>query len=176
MIERYSLPNYCSYTSGDGIFRSDGTLGRTYHFFRFSSNFNFNKKSICWKLTEQDKKMLLNDFNSLIFPTKGNIVYYIKFYGKGNKIRTRRIRNDIRKYICKQHCVNCGTTTNIECDHKNDLALEQNDTRVLDIKTQTIYDFQPLCKHCNCVKRNVKKKMMKTGKRQGPPLDSLHHL
>ena len=75
----------------------------------------------------------------------------------------------IKNEICKLPCASCGTTTGIECDHKNDLALEQNDERVLNIITQTIDDFQPLCKHCNDVKRAVKAKMKKEKKRQPAP-------
>jgi hypothetical protein len=38
------------------------------------------------------------------------------------------------------------------CDHKNDLY---NDARVLDVETQRLDDFQPLCNHCNLQKRQV---------------------
>ena len=48
-------------------------------------------------------------------------------------------------------CVVCGTRKTI-CDHKNDLY---NDERVLQIKTQTIDEFQSLCNHCNLQKRQI---------------------
>ena len=54
--------------------------------------------------------------------------------------------------------------TNIECDHKNDL---KNNKRVLIKETQILDDFQPLCKHCNDVKRAIKTKMLKLNKRIG---------
>ena len=177
-INRYTLPGYCAYTSGDGIFRNDGTLGKKYKFCRFSPNFDPDRKtSRCWDLTDEDREMLLNDWKTLSFPTKeeegyrggGSTVYYIKFYGMGVKRRTAAIRADIRRTICSMACVSCGTTTGVECDHKNDLVLEQNDERVLNTKTQTVEDFQPLCKHCNDVKRAVKSKMMKEKKRQKAP-------
>ena len=49
-------------------------------------------------------------------------------------------------------CVVCGSTAEIVCDHKNDLY---NDERVLNVKTQLVDDFQPLCNHCNLQKRQV---------------------
>ena len=49
-------------------------------------------------------------------------------------------------------CVVCGTSSEIVCDHKNDLY---NDDRVLDTLTQKLDDFQPLCNHCNLQKRQV---------------------
>ena len=61
-------------------------------------------------------------------------------------------------------CVNCGSSTDLQCDHKNGLY---NDLRVLDIKTQTLDDFQSLCQHCNCQKRQVEKKTKETSKRYG---------
>lgn len=72
-----------------------------------------------------------------------------------HSIRTNIINRPIRKDIIdeykKQSCVVCGTQKTI-CDHKNDLY---NDNRVLESKTQTLDDFQPLCNHCNLQKRQV---------------------
>ena len=177
-IERYGLPEYCAYTSGDGIFRNDSSLGRSYKFCRFSPNFNLNgRTSRSWDLTDEDRQMLQNDHATLIFPAlgeegyrgAGRTVYYIRFYGIGVQRRLHAIREDIRIAITSRPCVSCGTTTGVECDHKNDLVLEQNDERVLNTQTQREDDFQPLCKHCNCVKRAVKAKMMREGRRQGAP-------
>ena len=61
-------------------------------------------------------------------------------------------------------CVSCGSRSNIEIDHKNDLY---NDPRVWDLYTQTLDDFQPLCKHFNDQKRQIVKKMKETNKRYG---------
>jgi hypothetical protein len=74
---------------------------------------------------------------------------------------TRPIKDSIGKEIRSQKCVSCGTTSNIICDHKNDLY---NDPRVLNIKTQLITDFQPLCGHCNLQKRQVCKDEYKNEK------------
>jgi hypothetical protein len=58
--------------------------------------------------------------------------------------------------------LHCGKSNDTVVDHKNDLY---NDPRVLDMKTQTIDDFQPLCNGCNLIKRAYNVKMLKTGKR-----------
>ena len=59
-------------------------------------------------------------------------------------------------------CANCFSTENIECDHKNDL---KNNPMVLCSATQTIDDFQPLCKQCNDLKRSWKSRMSDSDKR-----------
>lgn len=77
-------------------------------------------------------------------------------------------KNTVKRPICKNiqteitglSCVVCGTHATI-CDHKNDLY---NDIRVLDVKTQLITDFQPLCNHCNLQKRQVCKMEEQTNK------------
>jgi 5-methylcytosine-specific restriction endonuclease McrA len=74
----------------------------------------------------------------------------------------RPIRMDIRKTLKDKSCVVCGSHSDIVIDHKNDLY---NDPRVLDVKTQVIEDFQPLCNHCNLQKRSVAVKTRQTGKR-----------
>ena len=96
--------------------------------------------------------------------------------GKIQKIRTngfnsnylygheRPIRYDIHKYYKSNRCVVCGSQSDLVTDHKNDLY---NNPRVLDIKTQTLHDFQCLCNHCNLQKRQIAKKTMETGKRYG---------
>jgi hypothetical protein len=50
--------------------------------------------------------------------------------------------------------------TDIEVDHKNGLY---NDPRVLNLKTQTLDDFQSLYSHCNKKKRETIKVMKETG-------------
>lgn len=167
LINRYKLPEGLYYTSGDGIFRNDSDLGKKYKFFRFSPSIDFEKKkSYCWKLTEEDKEMLLKIHETIHYTNKtGPRVEYIQFFGKcENIIYHEPPRNDIISNIRKRPCANCGTKTNIECDHKNDL---KNDIRVMKKETQTIDDFQSLCKHCNDRKRAVKEEMLKTNKRIG---------
>jgi hypothetical protein len=168
LIQRYELPDCLKYTSGDGIFRNDATLGKTYKFFRFSPTINFETKcSNSWILSDDDKVMIKGIHSSITFPEKsGQTTHHIQFFGKGDQIDDQGIREDIKCEIKKKPCASCGTSTQIECDHKNDLKNEQ---RVLNRKTQTIDDFQALCKHCNDVKRAMLKKTKDTGKRQPSP-------
>lgn len=93
-----------------------------------------------------------------------------KSYGKNNRkevaaVRTTGFRLDtklqgpseeIKKVINLQRCVMCSTSTSIECDHK--------DGRKTSISDE-LKDFQPLCSHCNKVKRERCKECKKTGKR-----------
>ena len=181
LIDRYGLKEElpaAHYTSGDSVFRSEGPLGKEYKIFRISSELDLTCKSSCWDLTEEDEEMITKIHAECIFPKKGDKNYHncqtkhwIKFFGKGNKIIDQGIKPEIRKEICKLSCAHCPTTSKIECDHKNDL---KNDPRVLSWDTQTMDDFQPLCKHCNCVKRNLKKKMLRLKKRIGAKSLGLH--
>ena len=88
---------------------------------------------------------------------KRNGIIGIFVFSKRTNIPSRPIRNSIRSQIITQQCVMCGTTSSVECDHKNDLY---NDPRVLDSIQQNIDDFQPLCRHCNLVKRQIHVKEM----------------
>lgn len=84
---------------------------------------------------------------------KGKGIKYYKVFGKcDTDAKTRYIRPDIRAYYKNKSCVSCGTNSNIEIDHKNGLY---NNPRINNVSTQTIEDFQPLCKHCNDVKRQT---------------------
>lgn len=82
----------------------------------------------------------------------GKAIIGIYVHSKKEKKNTRPIKKSIKDIIKKKSCVSCGTTSDIVCDHKNDLY---NDERVLNTKTQEINDFQPLCNHCNLQKRQV---------------------
>jgi len=173
-----TLPVYAQYSSGDGIFRSDGDLGKVYKFCRFSKKFPSDIGKIkriisrSWEdnITEEEITMLKNDHDELIegdlWPgTKG--VKYIKFYGLSPKsLNDEGIRKDILIAIKKLPCDSCGTTHSIECDHKNSLW---NDPRIRKKETQSINDFQPLCKHCNDTKRQSDTRLRIEGKRQPAP-------
>ena len=91
-------------------------------------------------------------------------IKYIRSFGKfdASSDKTRAIRKDILEYYKTKSCVNCGSNAELQCDHKNGLY---NDPRVLNLETQTLDDFQSLCRHCNCQKRQVEKKTRETGKR-----------
>lgn len=101
---------------------------------------------------------LLNDFMNNY---KGNGIIGIFVFSERMNIQTRPINKHIHKQIVCNPCVSCGSRSEIVCDHKNDLY---NDPRVLNEKTQTLDDFQPLCNHCNLVKRQVCKDEIKNGK------------
>ena len=76
--------------------------------------------------------------------------------GQDLKRFNRTIRNDIRKRLTSPdaRCVHCGTAVDLEVDHKNDL---HNDMRVSNLNTQSLDDFQTLCRHDNQVKREAAK-------------------
>ena len=174
LIVRHTLPSGLAWTSGDGIFRNDGTLGKKYKFFRFAPLLNFsNQHSCCWEMTDEDEARVKVIHSSLTFPKKddpmykgaGTTVYYIQFFGtvKDDEVIDKGIHSAIRKEICKGRCAHCGTTKDIQCDHKNDL---KNDLLVVtDLNNQTLADFQPLCRRCNIMKARAKAVMLKTGKR-----------
>jgi hypothetical protein len=172
MIRRYDLPAPWAYTSGDGIFRSDSTLGRKHKFCRFGAKFDgYRRISQAWRLciTDGETKMLEKEHSTLIFPEKpGVAVHYIKFYGHAPPIVNEGIRRDIVKAITALPCASCGTSTGIECDHKNDLWI-YNDQRIGYKEQQLLGDFQPLCKHCNDVKRAVLARTNNEQKRQPAP-------
>ena len=94
---------------------------------------DFKKKSRCWNLIQSDKEMLTRIHSNLIFYKSGNTVEYIQFFGlSDNPIIDQGIHPNIKKMISKLPCVNCATSKDIECDHKNDL---KNDPRVLNLDT-----------------------------------------
>ena len=92
----------------------------------------------------------------------GNGIQYLFIYGIQNENATRPIGDAVREHFKNASCVACGSTCNIEIDHKNGLY---NNPRVLNVHTQTVEDFQPLCKHCNDQKRQTYKEMKRTGVR-----------
>jgi hypothetical protein len=100
---------------------------------------------------------LLNEFKN---NNDGNGIIGIYVHSKRTNNQNRNIRDNIKKQITSLSCVICGTTATI-CDHKNDLY---NDINVLDLETQTINDFQPLCNHCNLQKRQICKIEKQTGR------------
>lgn len=189
MIERYTLPPPYAYTSGDGHFRSDSDLGKKFKFFRYTKRFPethakiLTKCSVAWRpsITEEEIEMLRRDHAELssnnmfrIEQSNGQRIstvstQFIKFYGEAEeRVGGSGIRPDIKRIIFTKPCANCGTRNGIECDHKNDMFLE-NEPRLSDMSQQTLGDFQPLCKHCNDVKREVKARTLRENKRQPAP-------
>lgn len=127
------------------------------------------------------KKEFIGDYSRLYFTNgcnwmrslRGQYLYEtrgrgddwtIKLIGKDNGYSNRNIRVDIIREITSKTCAHTGfssTTQNgIECDHKNG---RYDDLNVLDIKTQKIEDFQPLCRQANLQKRSDCKSCKNSG-------------
>jgi len=73
------------------------------------------------------------------------------------QMRGVAIPKEVRQALSKLSCVHCGTSSNIEIDHKNgrkDFNLDNS-----------VDAFQPLCKHCNVLKRERCKKCEESQKR-----------
>lgn len=99
----------------------------------------------------------------------------VKLCGFKNKFTfNQAIRKDIRDYYKEKKCVCCGAKLDIEIDHKDG---RKDNERVSNQETQLLSDFQPLCKHCNDLKRQICKECKATGKRfngreiAGNPID-----
>jgi hypothetical protein len=124
---------------------------------KFNYSVVFNKKTTRYSEHEDEiPEMLLKEFLETV---KGNGIIGIFVHSVRSTVDPNRpIRPDISLQIKSESCVVCGTQQTV-CDHKNDLY---NDPRVLDMKTQTISDFQPLCNHCNLQKRQVCKREEQT--------------
>ncbi len=96
--------------------------------------------------------------------TKGNGIDRIRLNGYKNEednLGSQIIRADIKKYYKQKKCVILGTS-NPEVDHKNGW---KNDANVMNPKTQTLNDFQPLSKAANDAKRQFCKECRMSGKR-----------
>ena len=91
-----------------------------------------------------------------LYETYGRGYYWsIKLTGRDNGYTNRSVRADIIREMTYRVCSHTGfsgTTQNgMECDHKNG---RYDDINALDIDTQTIEDFQPLCRQANLQKRS----------------------
>ncbi len=100
--------------------------------------------------------------------TSGNSIDAIRTVGFNNSISfNQSIRADIKEFYKKQKCVMLGISgnsenTKIEIDHKDG---RKTNSRVSDVATQKMEDFQPLCKAANDAKRQICKKCKETNKR-----------
>lgn len=100
--------------------------------------------------------------------TAGNSIDAIRLNGfKKEDTFSQAIRKDIKEFYKDQRCVMLGVTgfsenTKIEIDHKDG---RKDDWRVSNPDTQSLDDFQPLCKAANDVKRQICKNCKQTNKR-----------
>lgn len=119
------------------------------------------KFNFLWNITNDEKSIIFNDFEK--FPVSpGQSIELIQIVGEKPPELSRPIRSDIKRHFKDKPCCVCGKKSELVCDHKNDLY---NDPRVLNIKTQTIDDFQSLCNSCNLQKRQICKKSKATNTR-----------
>ena len=124
-----------------------------------------NGGSWCRASSSLAKKYIV-EFDKSI--TSGNSIDAVRLAGLRTDITfNQNIRQDIRDYYKTQRCVMLGVcgfseNTKIEIDHKDG---RKEDWRVSNPATQSLVDFQPLCKAANDVKRQICKVCKQTGKR-----------
>lgn len=106
------------------------------------------------KYSENDEDIIPSNLLNEFIMQNNDVIGIIGIYVHSKRINkiNRQIKDKILKKIKQNNCVVCGTTSDIICDHKNDLY---NDERVLNLETQIIEDFQSLCNHCNLQKRQI---------------------
>jgi len=134
-----------------------------------------NGKVVClWDVDEEEEALVEKEMQAHAEPRPGVNIQYMKVFGVKEPDKAHPIRADIKQFYQQQACCVCGSTSELVCDHKNDLY---NDPRVLSTETQVLEDFQSLCNHCNLQKRQVSRVTRSTGKRYGasqiPSLRSL---
>jgi len=127
---------------------------------KFNYSVIYSKKQPSLYSENDDDKIPTDILNEFLKTNKGTGIIGIFVHSRRTNIQKRPISKNIHKEITSMSCVVCGTVNTI-CDHKNDLY---NDVRVLNLDTQLIHDFQPLCNHCNLQKRQVCKTECLTGK------------
>lgn len=124
-----------------------------------------NGGSWCRASSSLAKKYIV-EFDKSI--TKGNSIDAVRLLGlKKEETFNQNIRSDIRDYYKDKRCVMLGVrgfseNTKIEIDHKDG---RKEDWRVSNSATQSLEDFQPLCKAANDVKRQICKECKLTGQR-----------
>lgn len=122
-----------------------------------------NGGSWCRKSSSLQKTYIV-EFDKMI--TSSNSIDAIRLVGFNKNFHFRQsIRNDIRDYYKNKSCVITGANGNsentiIEIDHKDG---QKNNERVSNTDTQTLSDFQPLCKAANDIKRQICKNCILSG-------------
>jgi hypothetical protein len=121
--------------------------------------------SYLWDVEPDEQHSIENEMKSqCVYQSFGYYIKYLKICGLKENNNARPIRSDIKRHYKNLPCCACGRTTELICDHKNDLY---NDPKVLNIKTQTLDDFQSLCNSCNLLKRQISKWTVQNKKRYG---------
>ena len=148
----------CLYWGGNGV--GDRFANKKYN---YSVIYNSGKTKTYSENTEENfNDILLKEFIDKNKKDKGSAcISGIYVHSKRENVTKRTISKKIDKIIKGKSCVVCGSNSDIICDHKNDLY---NDEKVLDIKTQSLDDFQALCNHCNLQKRQICKNEIEINK------------
>ena len=100
--------------------------------------------------------------------TSSNAIDAIRLQGfNPQKAFNQAIRKDIKDFYKTQKCVMLGVcgkseNTTIEIDHKDG---RKDSARVSDLQSQSLQDFQPLCKAANDIKRQICKTCKETNTR-----------
>jgi hypothetical protein len=100
--------------------------------------------------------------------TSGNSIDAVKLDGfNTKKTFNQNVRQDIKDFYRNKKCVMLGVNgfsenTIVEVDHKDG---RKDNHRISNLETQTLDDFQPLCKAANDVKRQICKVCKQTNKR-----------
>ncbi len=152
------------FSNGGDWCRKDTAIRSGYKMATMKKNRSIN---YLWNQTNEEEQLIKKEFDKYVIKNNDSSgIVLIGVFGVNPKkdIGTRSIHSKIKKYFEKKPCCVCGSNTNLEVDHKNDLY---NDPRVLNKDTQEQNDFQSLCKHCNDQKRQVCKETRRTGKRYG---------
>jgi len=142
------------------LFWGGNGLGDRWANKKFNYSVIYEKKNPTLYSENDEDKIPSNILENFLKTNKGIGIIGIFVHSIRKNKNQRPISKNIHKIITSMSCVVCGTNKTI-CDHKNDLY---NDNRVLNIKTQVISDFQPLCNHCNLQKRQICKIEQQTQK------------
>ena len=111
-------------------------------------------------------KTYIVEFDKLL--TSSNAIDAIRLQGfNPQKAFNQAIRKDIKDFYKTQKCVMLGVcgkseNTTIEIDHKDG---RKDSARVSDLQSQSLQDFQPLCKAANDIKRQICKTCKETNTR-----------
>jgi hypothetical protein len=142
-----------------GLYWGGNGIGDRWANKKFNYSVIYSKKTRLYSENSEDviPKELLDEF---LVNNNGSGIIGVFVHSKRLNTQKRPIDKQIHKEITSKSCVVCGTNETI-CDHKNDLY---NNGRVLNTKTQTIDDFQPLCNHCNLQKRQICRLEQENGK------------
>jgi len=118
---------------------------------KFNYSVIYSKKPPSLYSENEDDKIPPELLAEFLQTTRGTGIIGLFVHSVRTHTQKRPIGKDIHKQITSASCVLCGTCNTI-CDHKNDFY---NDARVLNLETQLLSDFQPLCNHCNLQKRQI---------------------